>query len=81
MFLAAGTTTNKPMAPYRAQILDHGGNVRYTANFMAEHDEHAMSHANMMWGGSCVGAGYEVWQDDRLVHSVKLRRPLRTRQS
>jgi len=62
------------MASCRAQILDHGGNVRYSANFMAEHDEHAKSHAKMMWGGSIIGAGYEVWQDNRLVHSERSQR-------
>ena len=62
------------MVPYRVHILDHGGNIRYTANFMAEHDEHAKAHSKAMWGGSGVGARYEVWQDDRLVHSELLSR-------
>ena len=57
------------MAPYRVLILDHGGNVRYAVDFMAEHDDHAKAYAKTMWGGSGIGAKYEVWQADRLVHS------------
>jgi len=59
------------MAPYRVHIFDHGGNVRYTADFKAEHDERAKSHAKLLWGGSSIGAGYEVWRDGRLVHSER----------
>jgi len=78
-FIDAAQCSRRPpeqrwaMAPYRVHILDHGGNVRYTANFKAEHDEHARSHAELMWGGSSIGAAYEVWQDNRLVHSERSR--------
>ena len=62
------------MKPYRIHVFDHGGNARYSADFMAEHDDHAKAHADTVWGGSGIGAKYEVWQDDRLVHSGKLPR-------
>jgi len=47
-FIDAAQCSGRPpehkwaMAPYRVHILDHGGNVRYTADFKAEHDEHAV---------------------------------------
>ena len=76
-FIDAAQCSGRPpeqrwaMAPYRVDIFDHGGNVRYTADFKAEHDEHAKSHAKLMWGGSSIGAGYQVWRDGRLVHSER----------
>ena len=55
------------MALYRVHFLDFGGNVRATHHI--EHDdEAAIEAAHRMNVPPRINGGFEVWQDDRLVH-------------
>jgi len=47
--------------------MDHGDNVRGSADFEADDDERAKVYAHRMWGGCSIGSGYEIWHDERLV--------------
>jgi len=55
------------MIRYRAYFMDHGDNVRGSADFEADDDERAKVYAHRMWGGCSIGSGYEIWHDERLV--------------
>ena len=55
------------MPSYRADFLDHGGNVFSVTHFDAEHDDAAKAYAADVFE-STIGKGYEIWHGDRLVH-------------
>jgi hypothetical protein len=55
------------MALYRVHFVDHGDNVYLTRHIEHDADEAAINAAHGMNARS-VGAGFEVWQDERLVH-------------
>ena len=61
------------MAPYRAQHLTHGDDIFSVDHFVAEHDRAAIEHAAKKLR-SGIGKGYEIWQNDRLVHVERYRR-------
>ena len=55
------------MRRYRIEFVDHGGNVfdrRYLDN---EDDQAAVDEAHRLHVPG-IGAGFNVWQGDRLVH-------------
>lgn len=56
------------MALYRIHFVDHGGNVRSTRHVEHDTDEAAIEAAHSLNVLSSVGAGFEVWDDERLVH-------------
>jgi hypothetical protein len=55
------------MPLYRVQAVDHGDNVCWTHYFESYHDDGAIIAARRL-DVPGIGAGFEVWQDDRLVH-------------
>lgn len=52
---------------YRVHSVGHSGNVYHTREIDYENDEEAIQAAHGMNARS-VGAGFEVWQEDRLTH-------------
>ncbi|HML11071.1 MAG TPA: hypothetical protein VK432_09435 [Stellaceae bacterium] len=56
------------MAPYRVHFLDHGGNVYAIHHVEHDHDEDAIGAAHRLNVLPHLGSGFEVWEDDRLVH-------------
>ena len=59
--------TAKPMPRYRIHFVDHGGNVYDTVNSEHDDDRAAIEHAHRINVPS-IGAGFEVWEGERLVH-------------
>ena len=57
-----------PMPVYRAHFITHANEIFSVRHFDAEHDEAAIMHATEVFR-SGIGKGYQVWQEDRLVHS------------
>ena len=55
------------MAKYRVQFVDHGDNVYSTEHIEHDSDEAAIQEAHRMNVPS-IGAGFYVWEDERLVH-------------
>ncbi len=55
------------MALYRLHFVDHGDNVYATHYLDHDTDEDAIEAARRMNARS-IGAGFEVWDDERLVH-------------
>jgi hypothetical protein len=55
------------MPRYCIHFVDHGDNVYDTVNTDRDEDEAAIEHAHRINVAS-IGAGFEVWQGERLVH-------------
>jgi hypothetical protein len=55
------------MALYRLHFVDHGGNVYATEYLEHDDDESAIESAHRMNVPS-IGAGFDLWDDERLVH-------------
>jgi len=55
------------MALYRVHFVDHGNNVYLTRHVEHDDDEAAINGAHRM-NAQSIGAGFEVWRDERLVH-------------
>jgi len=56
------------MALYRVHFLDHGDNVRITHYVNLDDDETAIDAARQINVLPHLGSGFEVWDDERLVH-------------
>jgi hypothetical protein len=56
------------MALYRVHFLDHGENIRFTHHVQHDDDEAAIEAAHHLNVLPHMNAGFEVWDDDRLVH-------------
>jgi hypothetical protein len=56
------------MPQYRVHFLNHADDVFGTDHFESEHDEAAIAYAATVCR-SGIGKGYEIWQDDRYVHT------------
>ena len=56
------------MALYQVHILDHGDNIRATHHIEHDDDETAIAAAHRLNVLPHVSGGFEVWDDDRLVH-------------
>ena len=55
------------MVLYRLHFVDHGDNVYATEYLEHEDDESAIEAARRMNVPS-IGAGFDLWDDERLVH-------------
>jgi hypothetical protein len=55
------------MPLYRVHFVDHGDNVYPTEYMEHDDDQEAIAVAQRMNVPS-IGAGFDVWNDDRLVH-------------
>ena len=55
------------MLQFRMYFVDHGGNVRGQAQFLAKDDAAAIFVAKSMNVDS-IGNGFSLWQEDRRVH-------------
>ena len=55
------------MAIYHVHFVDHGDNIYLTRHIEHADDEAAIDAAHRINARS-IGAGFEVWEDDRLVH-------------
>ena len=60
------------MALYGTHFLDHGGNVRSTRHVDRDTDDVAIEAAHSLNVLPSVGAGFEVWDDERLVHQPRI---------
>lgn len=60
------------MAVYRIEFLDHGQNVRATAEIECADNAQAIKEAHEAHVPS-IGFGFDVWQGDRLVYQHKRR--------
>lgn len=58
------------LAQYQLIFKNHGGEVFASEFFKAHDDRAAIEKANTEYR-SGIGAGYEIWQGDRLVHSAR----------
>jgi hypothetical protein len=56
------------MALYRVHFLDHGDNIRATHHVEHDDDEAAIAAAHRLNVLPHLVAGFEVWDDERLVH-------------
>src|SRR4051812_15033696 len=55
------------MALYRVHFADHGDNIYFTEYH--EHDsDDAVIETAMRRNAQSIGAGFEIWDDERLVH-------------
>jgi hypothetical protein len=55
------------MGLYRVHFVDHGDNVYATEYLEHDDDESAIEAAHRMNVPS-IGAGFDLWDDERLVH-------------
>jgi len=55
------------MALYRVHFVDHGENVYATHYVDHDKDEDAIEAAHRIYVRG-IGAGFDVWEDERLVH-------------
>ncbi len=55
------------MPLYRVHFVDHGGNVYMTDHVEHDDDEKAIEDVRRR-SSRVIGAGYEIWEGDRLVH-------------
>jgi len=55
------------VAFYRVHFVDHGDNIYSTDYVETDQDEKAVAVARRLNVPS-IGAGFEVWDDERLVH-------------
>lgn len=60
------------MIKYQIRFITHSGIVFGTDHFSAEDDKRAISKAHAVYR-TRFGKGYEVWQDDRHVHTESYR--------
>jgi hypothetical protein len=56
------------MALYRVHFLDHGDNVYATHHVEHDHVDAAIEAAHRLNVLPHLGSGFEVWDDERLVH-------------
>jgi hypothetical protein len=56
------------MAWYRVHFYDHGENVRASHDIEHDDDAAAIAGAHRLNVLPHMGKGFEVWEDDRLVH-------------
>jgi hypothetical protein len=56
------------MAIYRVHFLDYGENVCATRRVEHDHDDAAIEAAHRLNVLPHLGAGFEVWEDERLVY-------------
>ena len=56
------------MALYRVHFVDHGNNIRAIHLVERDDDEAAIAAAHRLNVLPHLGAGFEVWDDERLVH-------------
>ena len=56
------------MPTYRVDFVDHGENVYYTEEVEDEDDKAVMEHMRRSYGSSRIGAGFDIWDGERLVH-------------
>ncbi len=56
------------MARYRVHFLDFGDNVRTVQEIDQDDDKAAIEAAQRLNVLPRISLGFEVWQDDRLVH-------------
>ena len=52
---------------YPIEYIDHGGNI-FERKFIEHEDDRAAIDQAHHWHVAGIGAGFDVWQDDRLVH-------------
>jgi hypothetical protein len=63
------------MARYLCMFLNHADEV-YGSDFMdAENDDEAIARAQSIYRNN-IGKGFELWRDDRLIHSHTNGRPV-----
>jgi len=55
------------MALYRVHFIDYGDNVRATHIIEQDNDEAAIAAAHQLNVLPHLSAGFEVWEDERLV--------------
>lgn len=55
---------------YWVRFVDHGGRIYYERETENDSDEEAIKAAHSIHVRS-IGAGFEVWQEDRLVHHYR----------
>ena len=58
------------MAEYRVHFVNHGGHIYAAHSLGCDRVEEAISKARLMNARS-IGAGFEIWLDDQLVHVEK----------
>jgi hypothetical protein len=56
------------MARYRVHFLDHGSNIYATYHVEHDGDEDAIEAAHQLNVLPQVASGFEIWEDERLVH-------------
>jgi len=56
------------MALYCVHFLDHGNNIYATHHVEHDDDEAAIAAAYRLNIMPHLGSGFEVWEDERLVH-------------
>ena len=56
------------MPRYRVHFLDHGDNIRATHHMECADDERAIEIGHRLNVLPNVSAGFEVWDDERLVY-------------
>ena len=62
------TTTRKLGMPrYRVHFVDHGDNIYSTEHLEHDSDQAAIEEAHRR-NVPAIGAGFDIWEDDRLVH-------------
>ena len=64
------------MMLYEARFITHGDRVFGTERFEAQSDAHAIERSRGLFTSS-IGKGFQLWQEDRLVHTELFRGPLR----
>jgi hypothetical protein len=57
------------MPLYYAFFVDHGGDIYPTRHFASDTDVDAIEAASLIKPPSTT-AGFEVWQDDRLIYRI-----------
>lgn len=55
------------MASYHVRFVDHGNNRFAVHELDCAHDDEAVDKAHQL-DVPFIGAGFDVWQNDRLVH-------------
>jgi hypothetical protein len=55
------------MALYRLHFVDHGDNV-YATEYLENDDDESAIEASHRMNVPSIGAGFDLWDDERLVH-------------
>ena len=55
------------MATYRVHFVDHGDNIYLSQDIERLTDEEAIAAVHRI-NSAAIGAGFEIWEGDRLVH-------------